>query len=109
MERLLERTTASAALHRRALRSLPDGVASNFQAGDPYPVYLARGSGSNVWDVDGSEYTDFHGGLGGNIGGHAHPAIVEAISRAAPSCPHFAGRTESPVPLAEPRRARIDL
>ena len=41
---LLDRTPGSKALHERALKSLPAGVASNFQAGDPYPVYLKRGS-----------------------------------------------------------------
>jgi glutamate-1-semialdehyde 2,1-aminomutase len=81
--RLLERTSASAKLHQRAVRSLPKGVASNFQANDPYPVYLARGKGSKVWDVDGTEYVDFHGGFGVNVVGHAHPKIVEAIRKVA--------------------------
>jgi len=52
---LLERTQGSKELHARAVRSLPNGVASNFQAGDPYPVYLKRGQGSKVWDVDDTE------------------------------------------------------
>ena len=51
-ERLLQRTPGSAAMHRRALRSLPLGVASSFHANDPYPIYVARGLGSHVWDVD---------------------------------------------------------
>src|SRR5213079_1009839 len=84
-ERLLSRTKGSAALHDRALRSLPAGVASNFQAGHPYPIYLSRGKGSHVWDVDDTEYVDFHGGFGVNVVGHAHPKIVEAIERAARS------------------------
>ena len=75
-------------LHRRALDSMPNGVASNFQAGDPYPIYLERGKGSHVWDVDGTEYVDCHGGFGVNVVGHAHPKIVEAIAKAA-----RAGRT----------------
>ncbi len=108
-ERWLERTPGSAALHRRALRSLPDGVASNFQAGDPYPVYLARGEGAHVWDVDGTEYADFHGGFGVNVVGHAHPAIVEAISRAARSGTHFAVTTEATVALAEQICERFGL
>ena len=48
-----------------------------------YPVCLVRGQGSHVWDVDGTEYVDFHGGFGVNVVGHAHPVIVEAIQRAA--------------------------
>src|SRR5205823_5654716 len=108
-EHLLSRTSGSAALHQRALRSLPAGVASNFQAGDPYPVYLARGRGSRVWDVDGTEYVDFHGGFGVNVVGHAHPLIVEAISRAARSGTHFAVSTEATVALAEQLCERFGL
>ena len=57
--RLLDRTPGSESLHIRSVKSLPKGVASNFQAGDPYPVYLRRGSGALVWDVDGNEYLDY--------------------------------------------------
>ena len=80
---LLTRTTASKALYERAVKSLPSGVASNFQVGDPYPVYLEKGRGSSVWDVDGTEYKDFHGGFGVNVVGHANPKIVEALKKAA--------------------------
>src|SRR5919201_6628177 len=109
-ERLLERTPGSAALFERAARRLPAGVTSNFQAGKPYPVYLARGRGSRVWDVDGLEYVDFHGGFGVNVVGHAHPKIVEAIERAARSGIHFAVTTEDTVALAEElcRRFRLE-
>ena len=99
--RLLERTPGSKSLFERAVRSMPSGVASNFQVGDPYPVYLKRGQGSRVWDVDGTEYIDFHGGFGVNVVGHAHPKIVEAIRRVADQGIHFAVSTESTVALAE--------
>jgi glutamate-1-semialdehyde 2,1-aminomutase len=107
---LLERTPASAKLYQRAARVLPLGVTSNFQAGDPYPIYLERGRGSHVWDVDGHEYVDFHGGFGVNVVGHAHPKIVEAIDRAARSGVHFAVTTEDTVALAEElcRRFRLE-
>src|SRR5687768_4351375 len=94
MTRLLERTPASARLFERAVRSMPLGVASSFQAADPYPVYLRRGLGSHVWDVDGNEYVDLHSGFGVNVVGHAHPRIVEAITEAARSGTHFAVTTE---------------
>ena len=87
-EAWLANTTASKALHERALKSLPNGVTSNFQVGDPYPVYLEKGKGSSVWDVDGTEYKDFHGGFGVNIVGHAHPKIVEAITKQASTLIH---------------------
>jgi len=108
-ERLLERTPGSKALFERAVRSMPNGVASNFQAGDPYPVYLARGRGSKVWDVDGTEYVDFHGGFGVNVVGHAHPKIVEAIRAVADQGIHFAVTTEKTVALAEVICERFQL
>ena len=108
-ERLLERTPGSKALFERAVRSMPNGVASNFQAGDPYPVYLARGRGSKVWDVDGTEYVDFHGGFGVNVVGHAHPKIVEAIRAVADQGIHFAVTTEKTVALAEVVCERFQL
>ena len=85
------------------------GVASTFQANDPYPVYLDRGKGSHVWDVDGNEYLDFHSGFGVNVAGHAHPKIVEAIERAANNGVHFAVTTEATVALAEEVCRRFNL
>jgi glutamate-1-semialdehyde 2,1-aminomutase len=106
---LLDRTPGSKALHERAVKSLPSGVASNFQVGDPYPVYLKRGQRSSVWDVDGTEYTDFHGGFGVNVVGHAHPKIVEAIRKVADQGIHFAVTTEATVALAEEICSRFQL
>jgi glutamate-1-semialdehyde 2,1-aminomutase len=108
-KRLLDRTPGSAKLHERALKSLPKGVASNFQANDPYPVYLNRGQGSKVWDVDGTEYVDFHGGFGVNVVGHAHPKIVEAIRKVADQGIHFAVTTPATVELAEAVCERFQL
>ncbi|GBC86125.1 Glutamate-1-semialdehyde 2,1-aminomutase [bacterium HR12] len=99
--RLLERTPRSKELYERAVKVLPKGVASNFQAGDPYPVYLDHGRGSRVFDVDGNEYVDFHGGFGVNVVGHAHPKIVEAIRKVADQGIHFAVTTPLTVQLAE--------
>jgi glutamate-1-semialdehyde 2,1-aminomutase len=108
-EALLANTTASKALHGRALKSLPNGVTSNFQVGDPYPVYLEKGKGSSVWDVDGTEYKDFHGGFGVNVVGHAHPKIVEALEKAAREAIHFAVTTPTTVALAEAICERFQL
>lgn len=108
--RLLDRTTASKALYERAHEHLPLGVTSSFQAGDPYPIYIARGEGSHVWDVDGNDYIDFHGGFGCNVTGHAHPKIIEAVDRAVRTGTHFAATTEVGVAFAEElcRRFRLD-
>ena len=80
---LLDRTAASKRLYERALQSLPLGVGSSFQVGDPYPLYIREGKGSRIWDVDDNEYVDFHNGFGCMIVGHAHPKVAEAISRRA--------------------------
>jgi glutamate-1-semialdehyde 2,1-aminomutase len=106
---LLERTPASAQLYERAIKSLPAGVVSNFQASDPYPIYLKGGKGSSVWDVDGTQYTDFHGGFGVNVVGHANPKIVEALKRAAEGAIHFAVTTEATIALAEAICERFQL
>ena len=103
------RTVASKALYERALASMPLGVPSSFQAGDPYPIYIDRGQGSQVWDVDANQYTDFHGGFGVGVTGHTHPRIVEAIGRAASSGTHFAAPTPVVVALAEELCRRFDL
>ena len=103
------RTTASKALFERAVKSLPNGVVSNFQTGDPYPVYLEHGKGSTVTDVDGNSYIDFHGGFGVNVVGHAHPKIAEAIRKAADDAIHFAVTTPNTVALAEAIQERFNV
>jgi acetylornithine aminotransferase len=52
------------------------------------PVALARGEGATVWDVDGREYTDLLGGIATTILGHAHPKVVEAITKQAATLGH---------------------
>jgi glutamate-1-semialdehyde 2,1-aminomutase len=106
---LAEATPASRLLFERASRSMPLGVASSFQAADPYPIYLARGAGAQVWDVDGRAYVDFHNGFGSTAVGHAHPAVVAAIERAARTGTQFAVTTEPTVALAEELCRRFGL
>ena len=67
------------------------------------PVALARGEGSVVWDVDGREYTDLLGGIATTILGHAHPRVVEAITRQARTLGHVSNLAmhEPGVALAE--------
>jgi glutamate-1-semialdehyde 2,1-aminomutase len=110
MAKLLENTTASKALFDRATRTMPGGVASSFQLGDPYPIYLSRGVGSRVWDVDGTEYFDFHNGFGSMAVGHANPRVADAVEYAARNGMHFAVTVEKCVELAEElcRRFQVD-
>ncbi|MEV6027336.1 acetylornithine transaminase [Streptomyces sp. NPDC052036] len=64
---------------------------------------LVRGEGTRLWDADGTEYLDFVGGIAVNALGHAHPAVVEAVSRQIASLGHVSNLfiAEPPVALAE--------
>ncbi|WP_460063642.1 acetylornithine transaminase [Streptomyces sp. YKOK-I1] len=64
---------------------------------------LVRGEGARLWDADGREYVDFVGGIAVNALGHAHPAVVEAVSRQIASLGHVSNLfiAEPPVALAE--------
>ncbi|WP_367324422.1 acetylornithine transaminase [Streptomyces sp. HUAS ZL42] len=64
---------------------------------------LVRGEGSLVWDADGKQYADFVGGIAVNALGHAHPAIVEAVSRQIASLGHISNlfMADPTVTLAE--------
>jgi glutamate-1-semialdehyde 2,1-aminomutase len=106
---LRERTPGSEALFRRAGRTLPGGVASSFQRREPWPVYLSRGEGSRVWDVDGNEYIDFHNGFNAMVQGHAHPAISAAVERRLALGTHFGAPTEEAVVVAEELARRFGL
>ena len=83
-QQLNDRTGGSAEMFRRANRVLSAGVASSYQLRDPWPIYLERGVGPKVWDVDGNEMWDFHNGFGSMVQGHAHPAIGKAHQRSLP-------------------------
>ena len=66
-------------------------------------VPLAHGQGVQVWDADGKVYLDFVGGIAVNALGHAHPAVVEAVSRQIARLGHVSNLfiAEPPVALAE--------
>lgn len=74
-----KRTQKSAAAHKRALKRIPLGVASNYRAYDPYPLFVKEAKGSRLWDIDGNEYIDHNLCFGTLMAGHCHPAVVKAI------------------------------
>ena len=74
-----KRTPRSHEIHERAKSSLPMGVSSSFQAVPPYPLFISRAEGSQIWDLDGNQYTDFHLAFGSLLVGHSHPVLVEAL------------------------------
>ena len=91
----------------RAAGSLAGGVTSSWQITAPQPVWLSHGLGSKIYDVDGNEYVDLHGGYGVGLAGHAHPAIVEAVQRQVTRGTHFAQPTPDAVTVAGELAARF--
>ena len=106
---LVERTPNSGAYFERARKVMPKGVPSSFQENDPWPVYIERGSGAQVGDVDGNEYIDFHNGFGVMCIGHANPQVAEAVKRRVELGTHFAAPTEGSIAVAEELRRRFTL
>ncbi len=106
---LLARTRRSHELHQEASAHLPGGVASSWQDAPPCPIFVERGAGSRIWDVDGNEYVDLHGGFGTTIAGHGHPAIVAAVSARAVAGTHFAQPVPDIIPVARELSRRFGL
>src|SRR3712207_9358853 len=76
----------SARLMERAVKRLPGGVNSPvraFRAVGGDPLFVERGEGSRIFDVDGNSYVDYVMSYGPLILGHAYPEVIEAIERVA--------------------------
>jgi glutamate-1-semialdehyde 2,1-aminomutase len=108
-EQFRNRTGRSAETYRRAVKSMPGGVPSSFQENDPWPVYIDRGEGSRVWDVDGNEYVDFHNGFGVMCIGHANPTVGAAVKAQVDRGTHFAAPTEGSIVVSEELTRRFGL
>jgi glutamate-1-semialdehyde 2,1-aminomutase len=102
-------TGASAKTFERAVKVMPGGVPSSFQENDPWPVYIERGRGSRVWDVDGNEYADFHNGFGVMCIGHANPTVGAAVKARIDEGTHFAAPTDGSIAVAEELSRRFGL
>src|SRR4051812_50083015 len=70
-----DRQRRSEEMSRRA-RSLAGGATSSWQVAEPHAVWLSHGDGPKLYDVDGNEYSDFHGGVGRSPGGPNPPAAT---------------------------------
>jgi len=91
-------------LFSRAQKYIPGGVNSpvrSFRAVGGTPPFIARGEGPRIWDVDGNEYIDYLGSWGPLVLGHAHPAVVEALRKAAEGGTSFGAPVEQEVELAQ--------
>jgi glutamate-1-semialdehyde 2,1-aminomutase len=100
----------SAAAYERAVELLPGGVNSPVRAMRQIgrdPVFVARGEGAELVDVDGNRYVDWVMSWGPLIAGHAHPEVVSAVSAAAAAGTSFGAPTEAEVELAAEMVERV--
>ena len=107
LDEYLARTPRSRELFERATLSIPGGSTRTTVFNPPYPPYMVRGEGLRTWDVDGNEYRDFLGNYTSLILGHAHPAVVQAVTAQVQRASAFAAPTEVEVELAEEIRRRL--
>jgi len=104
------RDARSAALYERALGYLPGGVNSPVRAMRAIgrdPLFIARGEGAEIVDVDGNRFVDWVCSWGPLIHGHAHPEIVAAVTQAAACGTSFGAPTAAEVDLAEEVSRRV--
>jgi glutamate-1-semialdehyde 2,1-aminomutase len=97
-------TSRSAELMARAERLFPGGVNSpvrSFRAVGGVPRVIERASGAHLWDVDGNQLIDYIGSWGPMILGHAHPAVIAAVTEAAGRGTSFGTPNPGEVALAE--------
>ena len=102
--------TRSAELYARALTLLPGGVNSPVRAMGAIgrdPLFVARGEGAELIDVDGNRYVDWVMSWGPLIGGHAHPDVVAAVTAAAAAGTSFGAPTAAEVELAAAVAERV--
>jgi glutamate-1-semialdehyde 2,1-aminomutase len=103
----VRRHPTSRALHEQAQGPLPGGDTRTVTFFDPFPLYMNRGSGCRLYDVDGHSLLDLLGNYTSMIWGHAHPKIVEAIRAQAARGTGFAAPTESQAVLGAMIRERL--
>jgi len=97
-------TSSNAQLFERAQKVIPGGVNSPvraFRAVGGTPRFIARAQGPYIFDAEGTRYIDYIGSWGPMILGHGHPAVLEAVQKAAVDGFSFGAPTEREVELAE--------
>ena len=88
----------------RAQKVIPGGVNSPvraFRSVGGNPLFISKGEGAYIWDIDGNRYLDYVGSWGPLIVGHAHPEVVAAIKRAAEQGTSYGAPTEIEITVAE--------
>src|SRR5262244_3498444 len=79
LETFERRTPKSAEAHKKNLKRIPLGVASNYRAYDPHPIFVKDAGAGRFRDLDGNEYVDHNLCFGALMAGHCHPAVMKAV------------------------------
>src|SRR5262245_9189904 len=101
------RTPKSALAHQAARGVMPGGDTRTTTYFEPYPLYMERGSGCRLYDLDGSTYLDFLGNYTSIICGHAHPHILGAVAEQLQKGTAFGSAIEAQTRLATELRGRL--
>jgi glutamate-1-semialdehyde 2,1-aminomutase len=99
-ERFAVANPGSRAARDRAAIAMPGGNTRSVLHYDPFPLYMARGEGADVWDIDGHRYADFVGEFSAGLYGHSEPAIRQAVIEALDAGLVLAAPTEREAKLA---------
>jgi len=97
----MKQNDKSEALYQKAVGLIPGGVSRNTVFHKPFPQYAAKASGCYVTDIDGNKRIDFANNMASLIHGHAHPAIVEAVTAQLKKGTAYTLATEVELLLAE--------
>ena len=97
----VRRNPGSRAAYERAFLSLPSGCSRNVLYWPLFPIYLAAGRGTRLWDVDGNEWIDFNFNNTTLILGHNHSAVVAAVEEQLDRGTVLGAPTEAELELAE--------
>lgn len=83
------KTPKSREAYTRAIKVFPGGVTYSIRYFTPYPLYIAKGYGTRVWDIDGNEYIDLWMGHGTHLLGHLPSVVVESVSNVLRDGTHY--------------------
>jgi glutamate-1-semialdehyde 2,1-aminomutase len=101
MQEISIRQSPSATLYQRALKVMPGGCSRNTVLRKPHPLYAERGEGCYVTDIEGVRRIDFANNMASLIHGHAHPAVVSAVTEQLKKGTAFTLATEVEIDYAE--------
>src|SRR5436305_14983262 len=79
LDTFVRRTPKSAEAHKKNLKRIPLGVASNYRAYDPYPIFVKEAQGSHFRDLDGNDYIDQKLCFGALMASHCHLEVLKTV------------------------------